>query len=187
MQSKLPDVNQAIVKHRGDAISAYSQKNYNMVIISLDSIIALLPDDYKVETNSEKYQELTKEKNLILCEKCEKEIPRDNITTFDQTLPHIEQILAGKPTQLVWICPECQNVLDLEGSKFKVQKFQNPFYLKCIPHPPKRRGLINRCSYDEEFSTWLDIAMSEIESQIGLYRADYAAQQNDDGMKEIEE
>lgn len=187
LQSKLPDVNQAIVKHRGDAITGFLQKNYNMTIISLDSIIALLPEEYKVEVNTEKYEMLSKETNMIFCEECQEDIPRNIIKTFDLDFSYTMQIILNKKSRRVWICPKCDQVSDMEGSKFKTKKFQDPFYLKIIPSPPVRKGLLNRHTFDSEFAKWFDIALSEIESQIGIYRADYAAQQSDDGLKELEE
>lgn len=55
-----------------------------------------------------------------------------------------------------------------------------------VPHPPARmNGIRGRMTYDKDFQTWFSIAFPEIESQIGIYRAEYASQ-NEDSLQEIE-
>lgn len=184
---KLPDINTAIIKHRNDAINAFVSKNYPLVKISLSSINALLPEEYKVEVNTEKYNKLIEEQNFVFCETCQEDIPRKTIQEFEQDYSLTEQFMLQEKKRWVWICPKCENQEDHKFSKFTVQKMQAPYYLKCIPSAPIRLGLRNRYTFDNEMANWTEIAFSEIESQISIFRSDYQTQQASDGLDEIEE
>ena len=187
MQAKLPDINTAIIKHRNDAINGFVQKNYALVKVSLSSINALLPEDYKVEVNTEKYNELIEAKNFVFCEKCQEDIPRKDIMAMEMEYSPVEQVMTQQKKRWIWICPKCENVEDMKNSKFTVQKLQAPYFLKVIPESPQHRGLSNRHTFDHEFGIWFEIAMSEIESQIGVYRGDYQAQQTTDGFDKLDD
>jgi hypothetical protein len=45
-------------------------------------------------------------------------------------------------------------------------------------------GIRGRMTFDKDFQTWFSIAFPEIESQIGIYRAEYASQ-NEENLQEI--
>jgi hypothetical protein len=58
---------------------------------------------------------------------------------------------------------------------------QKPYYLKVVPDGPVRNlGVSNRLGFHEKFSTWFYNYLEELESQLGLYRIEYAAQLDED-------
>lgn len=185
--SKLPDINTALIKHRNDSINGFVQKNYALVKVSLASMNALLPDPYKIEVNTEKYNDLIESKDFIFCDFCKEDFVRKTIEVWEMDYTDIEQALLQERSRKVWMCPKCHKLENLIGSKFTTEKLQAPYFLKIIPSPPIRLGLRNRYTFDHEFGAWFEIAMSEIESQIGIYRGDYQAQQSSDGLDELDE
>ena len=188
MQSRLPDINSAIVKHRTNALSAFSCGDYPSCIISLDAIIALLPDDYKIEINSEKYKEILADRKTIDCDKCKTENILNDVTQYDLELGWQEQILIGVKSQRVWICIKCDMLNEMQFKKIKIVKYNQPYYLGVIPFPPIRgRGISKRNSFESEFAEWFDIVVKEIEQKVMLFRSEYASQQSNDGLSEIEE
>lgn len=201
MQAKLPDINGALVRHRNAIMNAYDSGDFTKAGISFEATIALLPEEYKVEINTEKYNQLVKDRYKIVCTGCmmnvqykvddetrikqeQSEFPRSEIKPFEVLVPDIERLITGKKTVLVWQCPSCGIVKPLKGSPTKLIKFHQPSYFKVIPDIPSRKGFFDRTGFDTKFKEWYDIAFSEIESQIGLYRAEYAQQQemNDEDL-----
>ena len=189
MQSRLPDINSAIVKHRTNALSAFSTGDWPSCIISLDAIIALLPEDYKIEINSEKYKEILADRKTIDCDKCQTQNILNDVKQFDLELEWMEQILIDQKTKRVWICTKCEKTNDMQFEKIKTVKYNQPYYLGVVPFPPiKGRGISKRNSFDSEFAEWFDIVVKEIEQKVMLFRSEYASQQASDGLpSEIEE
>lgn len=200
MQSKLPDVNAAIVRHRNAALIAYDQKDFSKAAIAFNSIISLLPEDYRVEINSEKYYNLVKSKHIIECRYCETTydeegndgkktqvkrstyFERSQISTYSLLLSSIDRLITKQSHMDVWDCPSCGETQPLLGSKIQTIKYEKPYYLKVIPEPPVRHGLHDRINFEQKFKVWYDIVFGELEYQIGLYRAEYAAQNPDVDM-----
>ncbi len=178
MQSKLPDVNAAIVRYRSKALEALDRNEISTAAICFSAINALLPEEYKVEINTKKYNELIAAKHIITCPSCNQEHPRGDIRPFDILLSVIESVLARQKTMLVWECPSCNETNDLANSKHQTIDFQKPFYTHVVPEPPARNGLGDRIGYNQRFQEWFAIFVGELEQQIGLYRADYQAQQD---------
>ena len=176
-----------------------------MAVSSINFINADLPEDYKVQVSTHLYNSIVEDRKIIPCEHCTsketalkegklvltgKSIPTEcsltEITQYDLEMDWMEQILSGQKTKRVWNCTKCGMLNDMDVKKIKIKKYQAPFYLKIMPEAPKRRrGIQGRSSYDNEFKTWFDIAMSEIESQISKYRAEYAAQEAREEIKII--
>lgn len=177
MQSKLPDVNAAIVRHRSNALAALDRNDTYAAAISMSAINALLPDDYRVEENTSKYNSMIRGNSIINCKYCDEEQLYDHLKTFDLLLPFTEQIVSGKKYQKVWVCSSCKKINKFVNTKKITQQYERPFYVKVIPEPPRQNGLISRLGFSEKFKKWFSIALEELEHQIGLYRADYQAQQ----------
>lgn len=183
MQAKLPDINAALVTHRKAALNAYDRGDYAKAAIAFQDIIALLPDEYKVEINTEKYNRLIQKKKKIICDECKEAFERSQIIPYELTLSNLDSLILQVRTALVWECPKCKNVRPLEGSNTQTVMFEAPYYFKVIPEPPRRRGLEDRQGYLYHCKKWYEAVFKEIESQIGRYRADYAAQQDSDDDK----
>ena len=184
MQSRLPDLNSSFVKHRTNALSAFSCGDYSSCVISLDAIIALLPDEYRVEINSEKYREILADRKTIDCNKCKTENILKDVKQYDLELDWMAQILLGQKTERIWICTNCEIANEMQNDKIKTVRFNQPYYLGVIPYPPIRgRGISKRNSFDGEFAEWFDIAVKECENKIMLFRSEYASQQASDGLQ----
>ena len=181
MQAKLPDINAALVTHRKAAMLAYDRNDFNKAGISFEAIISLLPEDYKPEINTDKYEQMIKSQKKITCRECKKETEFDNIRSFQMLLSTIDSLISRSKTMNVWQCPnnECKSVQPIEGSEIKTIEYTRPFYTKVIPEPPRREGLHDRIGFDGIFKKWYDIAFREIENQIGKYRTDYASQSDE--------
>src|SRR3989304_9183424 len=126
MQAKLPDVNAALVRHRNAIMIAYDQGDFQKAGISLGAMIALLPDDYKLEVNTDKYDELVQSKHNIICTECKAKHLRDTIHPYSVLLSDLDALLSHEKTMIVWECPSCKNVQPLQGSSTKTTKYQNP-------------------------------------------------------------
>ncbi len=146
--------------------------------IALNAIVALLPEEYKVEVNTIKYNSIIKGKTLICCPFCGEEPTYDDVKFFEMILPFIDQCLIQSTTQKVWVCPKCKTISPISKSRIKTIEFQKPFYIKVVPEAPRiGRGLSTRLGYREKFIKWFETVLEELENQIGMYRADYQAQQ----------
>lgn len=184
MQAKLPDINAAIVRYRNNWLHAFDAGDHNAVIISISACIALMPDDYKVEINTEKYYRQIKENKIIICEYCKEEHPHDDIKTIPVRVSPLKLMIYRKPCETIWYCPNCKKPNIYNSRKVRITKFQQPFYLGIIPEPPQRRfGISDRSSFDTKFKNWFEITVCEVESKIGKYRADYIAQMEGDDVQ----
>lgn len=197
MQAKLPDVNAAIVRYRSQALDAVKTGDYDMAVSCINFINADLPEDFKVTVSTELYNSIVEDRKTVPCnycksyeiilkdgkpEKTDKLIPTQcsitEIQQYDLEMDWLEQILSNKKTKRMWLCTKCGKANEMDVTKIKVIKYQEPFYLKIMPSAPRRkRGIQQKASYDNQFKRWFDIAMSEIESQISRYRTEYAAQE----------
>lgn len=185
MQAKLPDVNAAIVRHRSLAAEGFNTKNPELAIISISNINALLPaiegKTYKVEVSTQKYWEARKETRTIQCRHCKAENPILDVEHYEIDLQGIEKILSKEKSRKMWNCGFCKKANYFSTDDITVTKKGEPYFFKVIPEPPvKQAGIKGRTTFERDFITWFSIAMPEIESQIGLYRMEYAAQEEGD-------
>lgn len=182
VQAKLPDVNAAIVRHRSLAAEGYKTGNPELTIISIANINALLPSleggkSYKVEVDTEKYNMLRAETKHIECHFCKEQNLLNSVTQFDMEMAWLEQILAKRRTKRMWICNKCEKANVFSTDDITVTRKGNPYFFKVMPSPPTRQsGIRGRNTFDRDFEKWYSIAMPEIESQIGIYRSEYASQ-----------
>lgn len=170
---------------RSKAGKSAESGNYDMAIISINAINALLPggseedgsDNFKVEVNSIKYYELTKDRKTITCTGCKNECILSDIKQFNVDLDWKEQIISGKMSKRVWNCTACEMANDMIFENIKIEKYREPYFFRCMPrHPVRKRGVQSRNTFEQEFNIWFDIAVTELEAQIGRYRAEYIAQ-----------
>lgn len=177
MQAKLPDINAAIVRHRSNALQALDQNELNKAAISLGSINALLPEDYQLEVNTAKYYSLIEAKHTITCLHCNEVMPITEAKVWPLLLSSIDRLISGNKTMKVWECPNCKGIVPFAESPKGTTEFQKPFFVKVVPELPVRIGFRDRIGFNQRFVIWFDIVIEELEHQIGLYRADYQAQQ----------
>ena len=146
---------------------------------SLMAINAILPEDYRVEVNTSKYNRAISDSVTIKCLACDVEQSYDGVHTFELYLPADQQIITQKKYAPAWRCGSCSKVTLWSVTKTIVKQFEKPFYVKVIPAAPGQTGMISRIGYQEKVKRWFSIALEEVEHQIGLYRADYQSQQED--------
>lgn len=176
MQSKLPDVNAALVRHRSNALEALKNGDMRTAAISLGAMNSMLPEEYQLTINTSKYNETITDRIIVVCPKCDVELNYSAIKVFDYLLPFRLQCIAQRKYDEAWICPECKKVSLTRSTKFKKQILEKPYYLKIVPEAPSD-AFGNRISYHQKFTKWFDIVLGELEHQISLYRAEYQAQQ----------
>ena len=182
MEAKLPDVNAGIVTHRKAAMNGFDNSDYTKTAISFDGIMALLPEDYKPEINTVEYLKAVQGKRVITCDMCKEDFSRELVIPYSLVLSNEDSMILNQRECLVWSCPKCDNTRPLVGSKTRNEQFQQPFYTGIIPEMPKRHGLHDRIGYSRRFREWYQIAFREIEYKIGLYRAEYQAQNPDEAL-----
>lgn len=187
MQAKLPDINSAIVRHRSGALVALSQDNYHMASTELSAINALLPGEYKVKIDNETYYEKIKGQDILTCNNCNEESEYAELTFYRKPIQSELRLLFHIEFIEIWKCDKCHFENPKEGTKRTIRKFTPPFYTGYMPNPPKMDSFGNRASYRIAFAKWFDIAINELESQVGIYRGDYSAQEDDAGNIEDEE
>ena len=201
MQAKLPDVNAQLLRHKAEAIDAYDEKDPKKAGIHINQCIALLPEDYKINIDDDEYQRLTARRRLYICNDCKDsykppkvvksedleqggtveplpyEFEIDTIQPYELLLSKLDAFIIGQSVIRVWDCPKCGNTRPIDSTDIITEEQQQPIYYKVIPFPPKREGFHDRLGYASKFWAWYDLAMRELNNQIGRYRRDYAAQQ----------
>lgn len=177
-QAKLPDVNAGIVRYRSLAIEGFENNDPVLAEMALGNIVALLPAEFKIKINTDEYEAKVREQNFIVCTHCQHENPREEIKPWPLKLYGFSQVLARHDCIYLWNCKKCHRENELNRSKKVIDRLKNPAYLGIIPDPPKKRyGITDRASFPRQFRDWYKIASKEIESKIGIYRAEYISQQ----------
>ena len=159
---------------------AQTPPNYSLASTELGAINSLLPEDYKVKEDSEEYYRIIKSQDVLVCDNCEKESEYSEVIFYYKAVELKLQLLYSIEKIEVWECPVCKETIPKEGSKRILREKQKPFYTGCMPQVPKVAHFGNRLQYRHQFEKWFDIALNELESKIGLYRTDYAKQQDGD-------
>ncbi len=184
MQAKLPDINAALVRHRNAVMIAYDRGDFDKAAISFDAMIALLPEDYRLEINTDKYNKLVSSKHILVCRYCKNEIENKDIMTYRLLLSALDRLITSEKQLLVWDCAKCHMTQPMLGTKRKVEVMEEPSYLGVIPEPPTRYGLHDRTGFEGRFKKWYSIVFRELENKIGDYRKEYASQQEGEGVSE---
>ncbi len=184
IQAKLPDINAAIVRYRNNMLHAFDNGEINTVILSWSGINSLLPEDYQVEINTEKFNKLIAENKIIICDKCNERAPYSDIMIKKVMLSATNSFVTQKNYECIWECPKCNYENIFSYKQIKVVKYKEPYFLGVVPDVPERHfGIGDRSSFKTKFNKWFKIALDEIECKIGKYRADYIAQMEADDVK----
>lgn len=190
MQAKLPDINGALVTHRNNMLHAFDIHDYTKTLISWSAMNALLPKEFKVEIDSDKFNNLMAEQKAIKCDKCKEENEFQKITIQNILLSPLDNMLTNKTHEKMWRCLKCDYENIFNQKQINLIKFEEPFYTGIIPDPPERHfGLVDRSTYIHRFQIWFQRALDEIEFKIGKYRAEYMAQMetiNDGQILQVE-
>lgn len=178
MQAALPDINNRLIKHTNEYYRAIREENYILVAICIEACISDLPEEYKLEINTAKYNELIRGVRTIECPNCSREIPDASARPYNRLLSNNESLLLGKRFMKSWVCPECSKVNPFYLSKKYLTMKDKHDYFQVIPEPPTKTGIHDRVGRTYQWKEWIDICLKELEHQIMRYRTEYAAQQH---------
>jgi len=189
LDSKLPGLSIYWLKYHDIGIRAVSECNYVGAISSIYSMNALLPDEYRLSIDDDKFNEQTRTHLKFVCSFCENEIEDKDVRTFDLLLPLILSLCVNKKYLKAWNCGKCNESNFLEKTKFKKIENESPFYYKVIEQAPIRPdGISGRTMYHNKFVSWFYSSLEELDHQLGKYRQEYEAADNrDDVMDDNEE
>ena len=177
MDSKLPGLSIYWLKYHDIGIRAVSECNYVGAISSIYSMNALLPDEYRLSIDDDKFNQQTKTHLKFICSFCENEIEDKDVKIFDLLLPLILSLCVNKKYLKVWNCRNCNNNNYLEKTKFKKIENESPFYYKLIEQAPIRPdGISGRTEYHNKFTKWFYSSLEELDHQLGKYREEYKPQ-----------
>lgn len=185
MQAKLPDINAAWVKERTYFFTCRDMHNWSGMILALYAMNALLPDEYRITVNTRKYDNLIEAKIGYICNYCKEEIPEASIEIKKCLAPLVVSYIAQSETRTFWPCPKCNKENLISQTRQIKETLEKPYYIKVVPEPPERkRGIQDRRVYPLELQKWSGIFFQELEHQLGLYRAEYINQLEDEGVME---
>ena len=189
MQSRLPDVNTAFIKHRNNTIQALDSKHYDKVFGSLYAWNALLPPmleedektpKYRITISDQDYDEATKTVTKAICYHCEEMTDYQKINIFELYQPLTVQVLSDKTHFKVWICSHCHKDCKLENTTIAETSKKEPNYLGVVPKPPRRKdGLHDRGKFDRKVQQWAWTFISELEQKTAQFRDDYKENKGD--------
>lgn len=185
VQAKLPDLNNYWIKYHDHGMFCLYSKNYAGCIAAIYNINALLPDEYRVEVSTKKYNELSRDKLVIICSKCEAEVNRNEIKIMTLLLSSIDSLISGDKSVQVWICSKCNGENDFIRSKKINDSHKNPTYYKVMPEPPlQKEGLTGRWQFYTKMTKWFFTCLEEEDHQLGLYRKEYQPESERDEFEE---
>jgi len=188
VQAKLPDLNNYWINYHNIGIHSIYTKDYVNVVACIYNMNAILPDEYRVEINTERYNELSQDKLMVVCSICNAEIIYNEIKVIETLLNPLESMILDERTKQVWNCSKCNGVNEFTRTKKIKDHHTNPFYYKVIPEPPLRKdGLTGRFQFHNKMTVWFFTSLEEIDHQLGLYRKEYEPEGERDDITESEE
>ena len=174
MQSKLPDLNAYWRDYHKQGKSALDNHDYDTCISCVYSMLALMPDEYRLEVNTDKYNELVRLRSIVVCSECKKENNYDDVEIDDRLVPFDISILLGSKTEKVWICIFCKFENEFTSTKLEKEIRKEPAYFEVIAKPlPTPRGLEGRTFFHSKMVSWWNNAVIEIDHQLALLRTNY--------------
>lgn len=190
-QAALPDLNTGYIKYRNEVIASLRAKNYSSCHGSLNSLNALLPEEYRIVIDTIKYNEATKSDITYACNFCTEtikeetypsEIKKENIEISVLLTSDIEKLVFGNESNNVWICPKCNETNKLSETVISESKLEEPTYLGIVPKPPSRQdGLQGRTKFHTKITQWIWLCLNELEQKMGRYRLEYVGKDDHEG------
>ncbi len=172
--SSLPDLNTLWLKWTDVCNNCLRQSDFYGAIAAVFHLNAVFGDENRVEINSEKYDELTKENVKARCKICNEETTQNEMSTQTISTDYITRCLTGEDKETVWTCSNCRSTNTLKTTEFIREKFNSPRYLGVIPEPPTRkRGIAGYKSFEFAAKNWVRHAQDEISYSFGIERREY--------------
>ncbi len=186
-QAKLPDINNAWVRYRNYGIESIDSQNYSGAVAAIYEMISLFPEKYRLEINTEKYEDLEKDTIIYICGGCMAESVLTSVTVFNLTLGLTQSLVSGLESTKVWDCVKCGIRNMLQNTQIIKSQEVKPHYHKVIPEPPNRKqGIMDRTSYDNKMRIWFFKALEETDHQLGKYRDEYKPIDEDEELETLE-
>ena len=172
-QARLTDVNSAAMKYRNVAIASLASQNYDNCFGSLYALNGLLPKEYRVVISTIEYNNMTRQDIFVTCGECGAELDFRSVQVFLVLRPLIETIISGNQYEKVWFCTACKHENKLLKTKMSQTVLKEPYFLKVVPKPPRRKdGLNDRSSYHRKVIQWAWALLDELETQFAQFRDD---------------
>ena len=181
MQAKLPDTNQAWIYYRHMGVQSISEKDYSSAIAAINEMIALFPNEYRIEINTEKYKQTIREKLVLVCTKCNTEINYNDIKIMKLQNLGVVRLVTGTDFNDGWYCTSCHKINKLQNTRVIKEQKGLPFYHKIIPEPPIYHGISDRKGWHNRMVKWFYDSLEEVDHQLGKYREEY------EGLEKLEE
>ena len=173
-QAQLIDINTAAITHRNGVLSGITNRDYAKTIRHLKCYNAALPLEYKITIDTEEYNDKIKKNIVAVCGECKEQIPQHDIKMLNLLLPPRVQLVEGHTHDTFWVCPKCKKDNRQTDTLFIQDVQKQPFYLRCVPEPPKRKsGIGNRITFDLAFEEWASNFLEELEEAAAKYRQEY--------------
>lgn len=181
MDSKLPDVNSAIVTYRAMIIKGTQEKDWKKVKIGIYGLISQLQEDYLVFFDQEKYEEEQAVKIFYECQHCHVKINKTDIKIKKKWISdHTVRLMKRATHEKYWECPNCYKDNELIKSVIHEDVPPDPNFTTHLPPPPAMNvGNIQR---DKSYLLWLSVILPCIEHKLAESRRDYLSE----GMQEGE-
>ncbi len=172
-QSRLPDINTAFIRYRGEAIHALQTKNWSAMHGALNGINSLLPVEYQVVISTQDHEQLAKTEITYACGSCSEAIDKSNVQVFELMPDSMQSLLHGRMFNKVWNCIKCNSTNMLNTTAISQTMLQNPTYLGIVPDPPERKnGLMDRMKFNIEIERWGWLLLNEEEFKMAKFRDD---------------
>ncbi len=172
--SSLPDLNTLWLKWTDVCNNCLRQSDFYGAIAAVYHLNAVFGDVNRVEINSQKYDELTKENVKARCKICNEETSQKEMTVQTIYTDNTTRYLTGKDEETVWHCSNCISTNLLKNTEFIREKYNSPRYLGVIPEPPTRkRGIAANKAFEVAAKNWVRHAQDEISYSFGIERREY--------------
>ena len=108
---------------------------------------------------------------------------KEEINIFEENCSDVIQLLSGRKTRRMWVCPKCSSIAPVRSVSSKLLKYPAPHYRGCIyeePEAPKTGLMMRRGSYPTAMRKWTRLYSLELEHQLTIYRLEYIRQHGED-------
>jgi len=181
--SALPDLNTLWLKWTDVCNNCLRQDDFDNAIGATYHLNAVFGDENRVEINTEKYLQLTRQHIMVKCKSCHVEISKDDSEIIQITNTYTIQTITGEKETKGWHCSQCKVFNHLRDTEFIQERFKNPRYLGVIPEPPeKKQGIVGFKNYGHEVKNWCRLAHDEISYSFGIERREYVPKNERDDM-----
>jgi len=180
LQSKLPDLNEYWKKYHEKGDAALQRYDYESCVNAFDCMDALMPEEYVIEVNTTKYEDLLKNNDFVCCKNCNADSNWNDVKVIDLFLPLLESIIVKSSTYKAWICLECKYENKLSETKLNKTRLKKPYFFKIIPEAQKVPiGLERRTQFNTKMNFWWHNAKAEMDHQLALIRQEYTPEDED--------